>query len=179
VKDRALFVLAENKSPRAQQVLVDYAKGSGNPDLQLRAIQYVGTWGTKDSQQTLLGIYSSSTDARVKNAILQALMSSRANDALMNIAKSEKDTSLRDSAIRYMVSNKSAPVEGLLELYATSDAQAKRAIVDGFMGRRDGKTLVDLGRKETDPATKKFIVERLSSMHDNKEAMDYMIELLK
>jgi hypothetical protein len=179
VKDRALFVLAENKSSRAQQVLVDYAKGSGNPDLQLRAIQYVGTSGTKESQQILLGIYSSSTDARVKNTILQALMSSHANDALMNIAKSEKDASLRDSAIRYMVSNKSAPVDGLLDLYASSDAQAKRAIVDGFMSRRDGKTLVDLARKETDPAMKKYIVERLSTMHDNKDAMDYMIELLK
>jgi len=179
VKDRALFVLAENKSPRAQQVLIDYAKGSGNPDLQLRAIQYVGTSGTKESQQILLGIYSSSTDARIKNTILQALMSSRANDALMNIAKSEKDTSLRDSAIRYILSNKNAPVDGLLELYASSDAQAKRAIVDGFTGRRDGKTLVDLARKETDQSMKKTIVERLSSMHDNKEAMDYMIELLK
>jgi hypothetical protein len=115
----------------------------------------------------------------VKSSILQMLMMSHANDALMNIAKSEKDASLRDSAIRDLASNKGAPVDGLLELYSSSDVQAKRAIVDGFMSRRDGKTLVDLARKETDSAMKKIIVERLSTMHDNKDAMDYMIELLK
>lgn len=179
VKDRALFVLAQSRSPRAQQVLIDYAKGSGNPDLQLRAIQYVGTSGTKDSQQMLTGIYGSSTDARVKNSILQSLMVSHANDALMSIAKSEKDASLRDTAIRYMAQNRGTPADGLLELYSTSDAQAKRAIVDGFMVRHDGKTLVDLAHKETDPAMKKAIAERLSTMRDNKDAMDYMIELIR
>jgi TolA-binding protein len=179
VKDRALFVLAQNKSPRAQQALLDYAKGGGNPDLQLRAIQYVGMSGTKEAQQQLVGIYSASTDARAKSAILQALMMSRANDALMNIAKSEKDASLRDTAIRTLASNKGVPVEGLVELYGASDAQAKKEIVNGLAARGDAKTLVDLARKETDPAMKRMIVERLGMMHDNKDAMDYMMELLK
>lgn len=40
------------------------------------------------------------------------------------------------------------------------------------------KTLVELARKETDPAMKKTIVERLS-MSRAKEATDYMMELLK
>jgi hypothetical protein len=179
VKDRALFVLAQSRSPRAQQVLTDYAKGSGNPDLQLKAIQYLGMSGTKESQQQLASIYTASSDARVKTSIIQMLTSARAYDALMSIAKTEKDASLRNSAIRDVASAKGAPLDGLLELYASSDTQAKRAIVDGFLSRRDAKTLVDLARKESDPAMKKYIVERLSSMHDNKEAMDYMIELLK
>jgi hypothetical protein len=38
---------------------------------------------------------------------------------------------------------------------------------------------VDLARKETDPTVKRTIVDRLGSMHDSKEAMDYMAELLK
>jgi hypothetical protein len=38
---------------------------------------------------------------------------------------------------------------------------------------------VELARKETDPALKKTIVERLSMMQNNKEATDYMLELLK
>jgi flavin-binding protein dodecin len=135
--------------------------------------------GTKEAQQQLVGIYGASADARVKNAILQALMMARANDALMNIAKSEKDAALRDTAIRELVSTKSVPVEGLVELYGSSDASAKRAIIDGLTSRRDAKTLVDLARKEADPATKRTLVERLSSMHDSKEAMDYMMELLK
>ncbi len=180
VKNRALFVLAQSRSPRAQQVLIEYAKGGSNPDLQLRAIQYVGMSGTKDSQQQLASIYGSATDARVKSAVLQSLMMSRASDDLMKIARSEKDPTLRNTAIRFMASTKSVPAEGLLELYNSgADAQTKRTIIDGLMGRRDAKTLVDLARKETDPAVKRTIVDRLGSMHDSKEAMDYMAELLK
>jgi phenylpyruvate tautomerase PptA (4-oxalocrotonate tautomerase family) len=42
----------------------------------------------------------------------------------------------------------------------------------------DAKALVDLARKESDPAMKRTIVERLTMMH-SKEATDYMMELLK
>jgi tetratricopeptide (TPR) repeat protein len=179
VKDRALFVISQNKAPRAQQALLDYAKGGGNPDLQLRAIQYVGMSGTKEAQQQLVSIYTSSSDARVKAAILQSLMQAHASDALLNIAKSEKDTNLRGTAIRVLALTKGVSAEGLVDLYSSGDAVAKREIINGLMSRGDGKTLVDLARKETDPATKKMIVERLSNMRDNKDALDYMMELLK
>ena len=180
VKRNALFVLAQNKSPRAQQVIIEFAKGGGNPDLQLSAIQFVGQSSTKEAQQQLTSIYTSSSDTRVKNAILQALMTSRANDALLSIAKTEKDASLRSAAIRYMASIRSVPVDGLLELYNSGpDAQSKRDIIDALLARRDAKSLVDLARKESDPAMKRSIVERLGTMRDSKEAMDYMIELLK
>jgi hypothetical protein len=38
--------------------------------------------------------------------------------------------------------------------------------------------MVELARKEPDPERKKFIVSRLANMH-NKEATDYLMELLK
>jgi len=66
-----------------------------------------------------------------------------------------------------------------VEIYGSADAAAKREIINGLMARGDGKTLVDLARREADPATKKMIVERLSNMRDNKDALDYMMELLK
>jgi TolA-binding protein len=180
VKKRALFVLAQSKSPRAQQALGEYAKGGGNPDLQLNAIQYVGMSATKESQQQLAGIYAASSDSKVKNAVLQSLMMARANDVLLNIAKTEKDPALKSAAIRYLSASRVVPVDGLLELYNSgADAPTKREIIDGFTARRDAKTLVDLARKESDLAVKETIVERLSTMHDNKEAMDYMMELLK
>jgi TolA-binding protein len=179
LKERALFVISQNKSPRAQQALLDYAKGGGNPDLQLKAIQYVGMSGTKDAQQQLLTIYTGSSDARVKNAIIQALMVAHANDALLNIAKSEKDAGLRGTAVRNLAMTRGVPVESLVELYGTSDAAGKREIINGLMAKGDAKTLVDLAHKETDPATKRLIVERLSNMRDNKDATDYMLELLK
>jgi hypothetical protein len=59
------------------------------------------------------------------------------------------------------------------------DVKTKHQLIDGLHSRGDAKSLVDLARKESDPAMKKFIVERLSNMHGSKEATDYMMELLK
>ncbi|HEU5022797.1 MAG TPA: HEAT repeat domain-containing protein, partial [Bryobacteraceae bacterium] len=159
VKRNALFVLTQSRSPRAQQLLRDYAKGGGNPDLQLQAIRYLGQTGSRDSQQQLGGIYGAVTDARVKATIIDSLSGTRAWDSLLNIAKTEKDPALRNQAIRSLVSNRNAPLDGLLELYASLDISAKTAIVDGLRGRRDAKTLVDLARKESDPQMKRKIVE--------------------
>lgn len=179
LKDRALFVLAQNKSPRAQQALADYARGGVNPDLQLRAIQYIGMSGTKDVQQLLAAIYGASADVRVKTSIIQSLMMAHDTDALMSIAKNEKDASLRNTAIRDLAASKSIPVQTMLDFYASADAPARREIVNGLVSRGDAKSLIDLARKESDPAMKKSIVQGLSVMRDNKDAMDYMMELLK
>lgn len=179
VKRNALFVLTQSRSPKAQQVISDYAKGGGNPDLQLAAIQYLGQTGTRDVQQQLTGIYGSSNDMRVKSSIIDSLISSRAYDALLNIAKNEKDANLRNRAIRNLAGNKNFPIDGLVELYPSADNSAKSAIIDGLQSRRDVKTMIDLSRKETDPQMKRRIVERIADMHDNKDAMDYMMELLK
>ena len=42
LKAQALFVLAQSNSPKAREVLVNIAKGNGNPDLQMRAVRYLG-----------------------------------------------------------------------------------------------------------------------------------------
>ena len=47
-----------------------------------------------------------------------------------------------------------------------------------FLSRRNAATLVQMARQETDPALRKRIVERLSTMKE-KEAVDYMMEILK
>ena len=179
VKRNALFVLTQSRSPRAQQLLSEYAKGGGNPDLQLQAIRYLVQSGSRDSQQQLGSIYGTVNDARVKGTIIDSLSNTRAWDSLLNIAKTEKDSDLRNRAIRTIANNRNAPLEGLLEMYPNVDASAKSAIIDGLRDRRDAKTMVDLARKESDPQMKRKIVERLGDMRDNKDAMDYMMEILK
>src|SRR5438093_1331475 len=42
LKERALFVLARSRSDKAQEIVGRYAKGGSNPDLQLRAVEYLG-----------------------------------------------------------------------------------------------------------------------------------------
>ena len=180
LKDRAMSILTQSKSPRAQQVITDYAKGSGDPDLQLRAVRYIGRSGTKETQQQLAGIYPTATDSRVKQEIMRSLMSSGSGDSLLAIAKSEKDASLRNEAVRDLANTDGIPVATLTAFYASeTDPGARRTVINGLTSRGDAKTVIELARKETDPAMKAFIVQRLSGMTKNKDAMDFMMELLK
>jgi tetratricopeptide (TPR) repeat protein len=178
LKDRAMFVLTQNKSPQAHVVLIQFAKGgAGNPDLQERAVRYIGMTNTPESRQELAGIYASSNDVNVKRAILRSLMSPAASDTLFEIAKSEKNPELRRVALRQLAfAGNSAQAA---QLYASEQSpENKDEIINGLFAHGDAKTMVELARKETDPERKKFIVSRLANMH-NKEATDYLMELLK
>jgi len=177
VKDRAMFVLTQSQSSRAQQILAQYAKGAGNPDLQMRAIRYMGMSGTNDARQQLVSIYNASNDMSVKRQVIQALMISNGREPLFTLAKNEKDGDLRADVIRQL--GIMGATDQLLQLYASDgDPKAKRAVIDGLFMHNDAKALVDLARKESDPAMKRSIVQRLAMMH-SKEATDYMMELLK
>jgi len=180
LKERALFVLTQSKSPKAEQILTDYATGTGNPDLQLRAIRYIGQSGTPEAQQRLVAAYTASNDAAVKEEIVRALMANGGSDKLVQLARNEKGAGTRVIIIRNLAVTKGTSSDVLVSLYAAdSDQAVKRAIVNGLHSRGDAKPLVELARKEGDPTMKKYIVERLSSMRNNKEATDYMLELLK
>ena len=180
VKENALFVLSQSQAPRAKEIITNTAKNGSNPDLQLKAIRYLGAMRAADAAQTLTDIYKSSNDAAVKRAIVQAMVSTRNPDKLAEIAKSEKDTDLRRNAVRNLGAMR-APnsTEVLRSLYASETApEVKKEIINALAAQRDAASLVAMARAEKDPAMKKEIVARLSTMNA-KEATDYMLELLK
>ena len=179
LKERALFVLAQNSAPRAHQLLEQVARGNGNPDLQLKAIQYLGTTGRRQGGgQTLFEIYGATSDDNIKRALLRALLTAGDTDHLMQVVKTEKSPELRAQGIRYL-STKVETGDSLVTLWATEqDQQVKRAILDSLNGQQNAKALVDLARKERDTEMKREIVRRLSNMK-SKEATDYWLELLK
>jgi tetratricopeptide (TPR) repeat protein len=99
LKDRAMFVLAQNPSPEARKLLSDMARNSSNHDLQLKAVRYMGMMGNQENRKELASIYSSSSDPGTKRAILEAFMISGSHDFLLAVAKTEKDPELRLEAI--------------------------------------------------------------------------------
>lgn len=179
VKERALFVLSQTEAPRAQQILDQVARGGGNPDLQVTAINYLGaTARRKGNTQPLYDIYGATADVNVKRAILRALRTSGDSDHILQIVKAEKNAELRAEGVRLLASKADAG-DTLVAMWAgEQDQQVKYAILDSLSGERNAKALVDLARKEKDPQMKKEIVRRLSGMQ-SKEATDYLMELLK
>ncbi len=99
VKERALFVVAQSRDQRAREILAQIAKGGGNPDMQLKAVEYLGMF-SKGNTQALADIYSATADAAVKRAVMRGLMMASDSDRLLTLAKSEKSPELRKEAIR-------------------------------------------------------------------------------
>lgn len=76
LKDRALYVLALSTSAQAHTILVSTAK-SGTPDLQVKAINYLGVnrgrEGGKTTIAELVEIYHASQNDAVKRAVISAI----------------------------------------------------------------------------------------------------------
>jgi HEAT repeat protein len=180
VRDRALFVLSQSRSPRARDIMVNTAKNNANPDLQLRAIRYLGMMGGAEDRELLAGIYRSTSDASVKRAILQSYFMSGNVEKIAEAARTEKDPQLKRTAIRNLgMMNRPGSAETLVSIYGSdTSVESRRAVVNALFMQRNAKALVDLARKEKDPQIKKDIVSKLSVMKA-PEASDYLLELLK
>jgi len=85
-KYQALYVLAGIDQPRAHQDLLRYAKGAGNPELQRRAISYLGSRGQKTTVADLTDIYNSTTDTDIRLAVISAFSHAGAKSPLISIA---------------------------------------------------------------------------------------------
>jgi len=180
LKERALFVLAQSRADKAHEIVGRYAKGASNPDLQLIAVQYLGTFRSNESRQLLADVYKSASDVNVKRSVLRSFEMSRDFEHLTGIAKSEQNVELRGEAIRQLGNLRDdQTVASLVAIYGSeSDKNIKREILNSLGNQGAVKQLIDCARKESDPELKRDAVRRLSQMK-SKEALDYLAELLK
>jgi HEAT repeat protein len=159
-----LFVLAESRSPKARDLLSQVAKGSTNPDVQLRAIEYLGVNNSKDNLQILSDVYKSSNDVHIKRAILHSFMVAQDRGALLQAARTESNPELRLEAIRQL-----GVMGGASELYATeSSYEGKRAIINGLMVSGDATKLLEIAKTEKDPKLRLDAINQLGVMGRSK-----------
>jgi tetratricopeptide (TPR) repeat protein len=163
VKDRALFVLSQSRSARARDIIAGIAKGNGNPDLQLKAIRYVGIMGGNDNRQILADAYRASADVAVKRAILRSYMVSGDRERLFALAKGETDQSLRSDAVRQLgVMHSSSE---LSQLYQTEPSvEVKKQILQAMFVGGDADKLIELAKGEKDPELRKTAIRNLGMM---------------
>ena len=172
LKSEALFLLGQNGSSQARDVLAKIAKGQSNPDLQRKAVEYLGIFGGQQSRQTLSEIYASTNDVAVKRAIIRSYMISGDKEHLFAAAKDEKDASLRADAIRQLGIMHSP--EELRQLYKAETApEVKKDILQAFFLSGDAKFLAEAAQGEKDPEVRRTAIRNLGLVGsaDAKEAL--------
>ncbi len=160
VKEQALFVLSQTRSTRARDLIAGIAKGGANPDLQLRAIRYIGMMGGAENRQILDEAYRASADPAVKRSIIRSFMTSGDRTRLLALAKTEKDDALRSEAVRQL-GNMRAGAE-LSELYQSeSTPEVRKQILQGLFNGGSLDKMIELAKTEKDPELKKAAIRYL------------------
>ena len=163
VKDRALFVLSQSHSTRARDIIANVAKGNANPDLQLKAIRYLGIMGGADNRQVLVDVYRTSNDVAVKRAILRSYMTAGDRERLLAVAKGETDPALRGEAV-HQLGIVHAGAE-LSQLYQTeSSLEVKKRILQAMFIGGESDKLIELAKSERDPELRKTAIHNLGLM---------------
>jgi hypothetical protein len=188
-KSQALFVLAQSGDSRAMEILGRVATGQNNPDLQRKAIEYLGMFGgdgvsggveggvsggvsggvggakhsgstERSANQILANVYATSNDASVKRAVLKSYMLSGDSQSLFKAARGEKNEDLKREAIKQL-----GLVGGeseLEQLYQSETApDVRREILQSFFLAGDSKRLVQAASNEKDPELRRAAINNL------------------
>lgn len=160
----------------AKDTLLTIAKNEKDQDLRFSAIRQLGAMRAADQ---LGQLYTAESSTDVKAEIIRSLFVAQATDKLLDIVRNEKDPRLHSEALRNLSMTNGISSDALAGVYSSeTDSKAKQQIINGLFAHGDAKLLIDLARKESDPQMKMYIVRQLSMMH-NKDATDYMMEILK
>jgi HEAT repeat protein len=159
LKERALFLLAQNDSPKAEAVVLGVAKGNSGPDLQVRAIHQLGVSGDRFIP-ALTQIYSTTTDNNVKKAVLSAYMTSDAKGELLKAIDTEKDPEMRRRAIRQL--GPMGASKELEQLYAsTKSPDDQEAIIQALAITGDTSLLAKIAKTGVNVDVRKRAIRSL------------------
>ena len=159
VQQRALFILAQSPSPRAQALIGDIARGKANPDLQRDAVKYIGIHGGKNNRAVLSEVYNSGS-REVKKEVLQAFMLSNDKERVLSAARTEKDAALREKAI-HLLGVMNAKAE-LAAMYASeTSVPMKKEIIQALFISNDTQRIGELARTEREPQLRREAIRKL------------------
>jgi hypothetical protein len=171
VKRNTLFVLSTSNSPKAQALVEQIARGGGNPDLQVKAINYMNERRRTNTNngQILSEIYAGTNDMAVKRAILQAYASMRDKDRLLQVAKTEKTPELREYAIGALAGNQGTPE--LWQLYQSeTTSEGKIQLLRYMYSNSNSDKLLEVVKTEKDPKVREDAMRVLASQRNGVSA---------
>jgi HEAT repeat protein len=122
-------------------------------------------------------LFEKTTSTDLKRDILHSTIVSGDTELQEKVALNDPDPKLRAEAIKDLgISGGSSAT--LVKVYQNGNSsEVREAAINALFIKGDAHSLVELARKENDPALKKRIVEKLSVM-GSREGTDYLMEIL-
>jgi hypothetical protein len=154
------------------------AKSEKNENLRREAIRQLGIVHGIDELQQL---YQKETSTDIKREILQAFFLAGDSKRLVEAATGEKDPELRRTAVRNLgLINSPDSASALKTIYGKeTDRDVRAEVLNGYFLQGNASALVAIARSEKDSQLKKEAVSKLSLMGNNKDATDYLMEILQ
>jgi HEAT repeat protein len=175
VKERILksFMIAGERDR-----ILTAAKTEKDARLRSAAVHQLGVMGARSE---LWQLYQSETSGEVKKAALQAMFVAGDSEHILELARGERQPELKREAIRKLgVMGKEQTGPALVSIYkGEKDPELRRTAIHGLFVQGNAHALVEIARSEKDPELKREAVKKLSVMGHDKEATDYLMELLK
>lgn len=170
VKRRALYVLALSNDPKANEVLMRYAKGSGNPDLQVEAIRYLGERATALNADQLRQIFVDVDDLRVKLAIIDAYRARSDRSALIKLAADRQLTSdVRPQVLSRLSGLVTA--DDVMGLYRGETDPAVRVVIVSNLGNTlNAEQLAQIARTDAELRVRQRAISMLGSKRTDEHA---------
>ena len=124
-------MLAQSSAPEARATLEKVARGSGTPELQVKAVQYIAMSGQPEKVTMLNDVYASAVDHEVKRQVLRAFAMAGDRQRVVTAAQTEKTPELRTEAVHQL--GVLGAREELWQLYQKESAvDVKRSILSSL-----------------------------------------------
>jgi HEAT repeat protein len=185
VKKAALRSLAETKSAKAQARLLEVARTDTNADLRKQAIRVLGERG-EAAVDDLLRLFDAEQVPEVRRAVLQSLSeikSTRVEDKLFEVARSNEPVELRRHAIRMLgerVSKRSFDFLSATAQSTDANAEVQVQAVRAISERRAEESvplLIKIARSHPNQLVRKQAIRSLGDSGDPR-AIDFFREVL-
>lgn len=155
--------------------ILNAAKTEPDSELREEAIRLLGVMGARND---LAAMWQTEASPGAREAIIDAMFVAGDVEHIGEIAKNDKSAEVRGEAIRKLGLMGKKTAATLIAFYQNDpSSEIKEAVIDALFVQNNARALIDLSKQEKNKSLKREILQKLSVM-GNKEAVDYMLEIL-
>ncbi|MBI3405069.1 MAG: HEAT repeat domain-containing protein [Acidobacteria bacterium] len=149
LKDRALSILAGFGTADARAIVSRIAHNDADPDMQLKALRYLGRFEGADTKKELVTIYTSTKSTDVKKTIIRILAGQEDVPGVMSLLRAEADTDMRMFSVRALGSMHAR--DELRELYNKEVGEQLRVeILRAMQAANDYPKIAEVAKMDAD-----------------------------